>query len=126
VQVAVSRPDNQHPYDFRSPDPNAKPPPGTKAAWRIAMKEKLGTEDAKAKYKRRKCTVEPVFGIIKKRPWFHPLLTERHRKGQNRVASCNPGIQLQAPIQSQDRIANANAPLKLLRQTSFRQTASAD
>lgn len=29
------------------------------------MKEKLGTEEAKAKYKRRKCTVEPVFGIIK-------------------------------------------------------------
>ncbi|MCP4208485.1 MAG: transposase [Shimia sp.] len=29
------------------------------------MKEKLKTEEAKAKYKRRKCTVEPVFGIIK-------------------------------------------------------------
>jgi len=63
VLVAVSRPDNERTYDFRPP--NAKPPPRTKAAWRIAMKEKLGTEDAKAKYKRRKCTVEPVFGIIK-------------------------------------------------------------
>jgi hypothetical protein len=29
------------------------------------MKENFKTEDAKAKYKRRKCTVEPVFGIIK-------------------------------------------------------------
>lgn len=29
------------------------------------MKDKLQTEDAKAKYKRRKCTVEPLFGIIK-------------------------------------------------------------
>jgi hypothetical protein len=65
VQLAVSRPDNQRLYDFRPPDPNAKPPPGPKAAWRIAMKEKLGTEDAKAKYKQRKCTVEPVFGVIK-------------------------------------------------------------
>ena len=29
------------------------------------MLETLQTEDAKAKYRRRKCTVEPVFGIIK-------------------------------------------------------------
>ena len=29
------------------------------------MKAKLETEDAKAKYKLRKQTVEPVFGIIK-------------------------------------------------------------
>ena len=65
VLVAVSRPDNQRQYDFRPAKPDAKPPPEPKAAWRIAMKEKLKTQDAKAKYKRRKCTVEPVFGIIK-------------------------------------------------------------
>jgi transposase len=65
VLVAVSRPDNQRTYDFRPPKANAKPPPEPKAEWRIEMKEKLGTEEAKAKYKRRKCTVEPVFGIIK-------------------------------------------------------------
>lgn len=29
------------------------------------MRAKLKTKDAKAKYKRRKETVEPVFGIIK-------------------------------------------------------------
>ena len=29
------------------------------------MKAKLETEDAKARYKKRKQTVEPVFGIIK-------------------------------------------------------------
>ena len=33
--------------------------------WRIAMKAKLDTEDGKARYKKRKQTVEPVFGIIK-------------------------------------------------------------
>jgi hypothetical protein len=33
--------------------------------WQVAMKAKLETEDARAKYKRRKCTVEPAFGIIK-------------------------------------------------------------
>ena len=65
VLVAVSRPDNQRVYDFRPPKPDARPPPEPKAAWRIAMQAKLNTEDAKAKYKRRKCTVEPVFGIIK-------------------------------------------------------------
>lgn len=65
VLVAVSRPPEERTYDFRPPRPDAKPPPEPKAAWRIAMKEKLNTEQAKAKYKRRKCTVEPVFGIIK-------------------------------------------------------------
>jgi len=65
VLVAVSRPDNERRYDFRPPKPNAKPPRQPKAPWRIAMREKLRTDQAKAKYKRRKYTVEPVFGIIK-------------------------------------------------------------
>ncbi len=65
VLIAVSRPENERTYDFRPPKPDAKLPPEPKAPWRIAMKEKLKTEEAKAKYKRRKCTVEPVFGIIK-------------------------------------------------------------
>ncbi|MEA2770991.1 MAG: hypothetical protein QOD93_3953, partial [Acetobacteraceae bacterium] len=33
--------------------------------WRIAMKAKLESQDAKTQYKKRKQTVEPVFGIIK-------------------------------------------------------------
>jgi hypothetical protein len=33
--------------------------------WRLAMKVKLASEDGKARYKKRKQTVEPVFGIIK-------------------------------------------------------------
>ena len=65
VLVAVSRPDNQRLYDFRPPNPDAKPPREPQAAWRKAMKAKLQTDAAKAKYKRRKYTVEPVFGIIK-------------------------------------------------------------
>ena len=68
VLVAVSRPDNERPYDFRPPKvpkANGKPPRQVTAPWRIAMKEKLKTEEAKAKYRLRKCTVEPVFGIIK-------------------------------------------------------------
>lgn len=65
VLVAVSRPDKERRYDFRPPKPDAKPPPEPKAEWRKAMKDKLRTEEARAKYKLRKCTVEPVFGIIK-------------------------------------------------------------
>lgn len=65
VLVAVSRPDGERRYDFRPPQPNAKPPPEIKAEWRRQMQAKMQTAEAKAKYKRRKCTVEPVFGIIK-------------------------------------------------------------
>ncbi len=62
--VAIGRTQPHRLYDFR-------PPPKPKAArrvtepWRIAMKAKLETDDAKALYKKRKQTVEPVFGIIK-------------------------------------------------------------
>lgn len=62
--VAIGRTQPHRPYDFR-------PPPKPKAArritepWRIAMKAKLQTDDAKTLYKKRKQTVEPVFGIIK-------------------------------------------------------------
>jgi hypothetical protein len=42
-----------------------KTPRQMKEPWRIEMKTKLETEDAKAHYKRHKKTVEPVFGIIK-------------------------------------------------------------
>jgi hypothetical protein len=65
VLVAVSRPEGERLYDFRPPRQDTRPPPEPKAEWRKAMKAKLETEDARAKYKRRKCTVEPVFGIIK-------------------------------------------------------------
>lgn len=65
VLVAVSRPEGERRYDFRPPRPNAKPPPEIKAEWRKQMQAKMQTEEAKTKYKRRKCTVEPVFGIIK-------------------------------------------------------------
>jgi hypothetical protein len=65
VLVAVSRPEGERRYDFRPPRQNAKPPPEIKAEWRKEMQARMQTEEAKAKYKRRKCTAEPVFGIIK-------------------------------------------------------------
>ncbi len=62
--VAIGRTQPHRPYDFRPPPP-PKTPRRITEPWRIAMKAKLATEDAKALYKRRKQTVEPVFGIIK-------------------------------------------------------------
>jgi transposase len=62
--VAIGRTQPHRPYDFRPPPPS-KTPRRITQPWRIAMKAKLETEDGKALYKKRKQTVEPVFGIIK-------------------------------------------------------------
>jgi transposase len=62
--VAIARTQPHRAYDFRPP-----PEPGSRRAikepWRIEMKAKLESEDGKARYKKRKQTVEPVFGIVK-------------------------------------------------------------
>jgi hypothetical protein len=62
--VAIGRTQPHRPYDFRPPPP-PKTPKRITEPWRIAMKAKLETEDGKAEYKKRKQTVEPVFGVIK-------------------------------------------------------------
>lgn len=62
--VAIGRTQPHRPYDFRPP-PAAKTPRRITEPWRIAMKAKLETDDARTRYKMRKQTVEPVFGIIK-------------------------------------------------------------
>jgi transposase len=62
--VAIGRTQPHRPHDFR-------PPPRPRAARRIteprrlAMRARPETEDAKARYARRKRTAEPVFGIVK-------------------------------------------------------------
>ena len=61
---AIGRTQMQRPYDFRPPSlPRA--PRRITEPWRLAVKSRLESEDAKALYKRRKQNVEPVFGIIK-------------------------------------------------------------
>jgi hypothetical protein len=47
------------------------------------MKAKLDTDAGKARYKKRKQTVEPVFGIIKSAMGF----TRFHLRGLEKVAS---------------------------------------
>ncbi len=63
--ISISRQIKPQPYDFRPPKVRDKPPPKITTPWRIAMLEKLQTRQAKEKYRKRKSTVEPVFGIIK-------------------------------------------------------------
>jgi transposase len=63
--ISIARQQVERPYDFRPPKKTTKPPPKITAPWRIAMQEKLQTDEAKNKYRKRKQTVEPVFGIIK-------------------------------------------------------------
>jgi len=63
--IAVARQSEPRPYDFRPPRKSDKPPPAITAAWRKDMVAKLQTDEAKTQYRKRKCTVEPVFGIIK-------------------------------------------------------------
>ena len=62
--VAIGRTQTQRLYDFRPPAPSRTPRRLTEP-WRLTMKARLEQDDAKALYKRRKQTVEPVFGIIK-------------------------------------------------------------
>jgi transposase len=80
--VAIGRTQPHRPYDFR-------PPPKTKIIrritepWRVAMKAKLETEDGKSRYKQRKQTIEPVFGIIKSAIGF----VRFHLRGLDNVAN---------------------------------------
>lgn len=62
--VAIGATQPHRPYDFRPP-PDPKLARQIKEPWRIAMKDKLGTEDGKTRYAKRQQSVEPVFGIIK-------------------------------------------------------------
>ena len=81
--VAVSRTQPQRPYDFRPPPDTTQAPRRITEPWRIAMHQKLQTPAAKALYKLRKQSVEPVFGIIKSAIGF----TRFHLRGLDKVKS---------------------------------------
>ena len=80
VAIACTQP--HRPYDFRPP-PEPKPARRIAEPWRLAMHAKLETEEAKARYKKRKQTVEPVFGIIKSAMGF----TRFHLRSLPKVAA---------------------------------------
>lgn len=62
--VATGAEGKRRRHDFR-PESPGKPVKEPKAEWLIAMKAKMGSEAARLKYRLRKQTVEPVFGIVK-------------------------------------------------------------
>ena len=80
--VAIGRTQPHRPDDFRPP-PEPKTPRQVNQPWRIKMPAKREADDAKATYKRRKETVEPVFGIIKAAMGF----TRFHLRGLKNVAT---------------------------------------
>ena len=79
--VALAKTQPHRPYDFRPP-PKPKPERRIREPWRLAMKIKLQSEEGKARYKKRKQTVEPVFGIIKSAIGF----TRFRLRGRQKVA----------------------------------------
>lgn len=81
--IAITRQQHKRPYDFRPPPERAEQPRAITAQWRLDMIDKLQTEPAKEQYRKRKQTVEPVFGIIKSILGF----THFHQRGLESVKS---------------------------------------
>lgn len=63
--IAILREQTPRPYDFKPPPKSHKRPKAITAPWRLEMIDALQSEPNKTLYKRRKQTVEPVFGILK-------------------------------------------------------------
>lgn len=80
--VAIAKTQPHRTYDFRPP-PKPKPQRRIREPWRLAMKAKLESEQGKSRYKKRKQTVEPVFGIIKSAIGF----TRFHLRSREKVAT---------------------------------------
>ena len=79
--ISVQREFKQRPYDFRLSSERDKPPRAITTPWRGERIEKLKSDPAKAEYKRRKQSVEPVFGSIKSAIGF----TQFHLRGIEKV-----------------------------------------
>ena len=67
-------------HDFRPRPTETKEPPKINSAFVLAMKAKMERDESREKYRLRKQTVEPVFGIIKKWMGFTQFLLRGHEK----------------------------------------------
>lgn len=65
LYIATGRDTQRRKHDFRPQQTPQEPKYQIRSPWILAMKEKLQTDEGKARYKKRKQTVEPVFGTIK-------------------------------------------------------------
>jgi hypothetical protein len=66
-------------YDYRPPE-RIKPPKKITDPVLLAMAEKLKTEEGRAIYRKRACTAEPTFGIIKQAMGFRQFLLRGLKK----------------------------------------------
>jgi transposase len=82
--IAVSRSEShtRRRYDYRPESAHTKPEKVIKDPRLIAMREKLETDQGREAYKKRKQTVEPVFGIIKACLGFRQFSLRGQRKVQ--------------------------------------------
>ena len=67
-------------HDFRPPPGNPKPPPTIRSEFVREMKEKMERGESREHYRKRKQTVEPVFGTIKKWMGFTQFQLRGHEK----------------------------------------------
>ena len=79
--ISVQHELKQRPYDFRPSPERDKPPRAITTPWRREITEKLKSDPATGEYKKRKQSVEPVFGIIKSALGF----TQFHLRGIEKV-----------------------------------------
>jgi transposase len=64
----------QRRYDFRPPTQRSESPRPVSDPKLLAMREKLASQEGRAVYRRRKTSVEPVFGILKQVLGFRQFL----------------------------------------------------
>ena len=69
VLVATGAEGRRRHHDFR-PEPEPRTPPTIRSEWMLAMRKRLEQPEMQAKYRLRKQTVEPVFGILKRAMGF--------------------------------------------------------
>ncbi len=68
-------------HEFRPEQADTEPKKQIRSPWILAMKDKLQTDEGRRRYAKRKCTVEPVFGIIKQALGFRQF----HLRGVDKV-----------------------------------------
>ena len=71
--VAVGREDRRRAHDFRPPTPD-RPAKAPGAEWIKTMRSKMDRPENRERYRSRRQTVEPVFGIVKEAMGFRRLL----------------------------------------------------
>ena len=73
VLVATEAEGRRRRHDFRPPE-EPRPRPAVRAEWIAAMRAKMAQPEERARYRLRRQTVEPVFGIVKQVMGFRQFL----------------------------------------------------